>query len=183
MCSGVTLGKYGDPYDNTSADSAEGYVKTVERATANGWSKENIGHHIVRRNTISHCEQAGICGSLGGIFSEITDNDISDIHVRQLFGGAEMAGIKLHAAIDVLIRGNRIHHAVRAIWMDWMAQGTRVTGNLCYDSADQDLFVEVDHGPYLVDNNLFSFRPKFVGCVGGRCLCAQPLCGRHHLAA
>ena len=41
------------------------------------------------------------------------------------------------------------------LWMDWMAQGTRITGNLCYDNTSDDLFVEVDHGPFLVDNNLF----------------------------
>ncbi len=66
-----------------------------------------------------------------------------------------MAGIKLHAAIDVLIKNNRIHNAGRGLWMDWMAQGTRITGNLCYDNTTDDLFVEVDHGPFLVDNNLF----------------------------
>jgi hypothetical protein len=36
-----------------------------------------------------------------------------------------------------------------------MAQGTRVSGNLFHDNASNDLFVEVDHGPFLVDNNLF----------------------------
>jgi hypothetical protein len=41
------------------------------------------------------------------------------------------------------------------MWMDWMAQGTRITGNLCYDNSSDDLLVEVDHGPFLVDNNLF----------------------------
>jgi hypothetical protein len=65
-----------------------------------------------------------------------------------------MGGIKLHAAIDVLIKNNRIHNAGRGMWMDWMAQGTRITGNLCYDNTTDDLFVEVDHGPFLVDNNL-----------------------------
>ena len=36
-----------------------------------------------------------------------------------------------------------------------MAQGTRVSGNLFHDNRAEDLFVEVDHGPFLVDNNLF----------------------------
>ncbi len=45
VCSGVSLGKYGDQWDNTSANSAEGYVKTIERALKNGWTKEKIGHH------------------------------------------------------------------------------------------------------------------------------------------
>jgi alpha-N-arabinofuranosidase len=36
-----------------------------------------------------------------------------------------------------------------------MAQGTRVSGNLFHDNRAEDLFVEVDHGPFLVDNNIF----------------------------
>jgi hypothetical protein len=66
-----------------------------------------------------------------------------------------MAGIKIHAAIDVEISRNRIYRTCRGLWMDWMAQGTRITGNLCYDNSEEDLFMEVDHGPFLVDNNLF----------------------------
>jgi len=155
-CVGITLGKYGDQYDNTSQNTATGYVQTIERALANGWSPDNIGHHVVRNNHIAYCEQAGIVGSLGAIFSTITNNHIHHIHVRRLFSGAEMAGIKIHAAIDTRIADNRIHHTVRGIWLDWMAQGTRVTRNLLYDNpAGFDLFVEVDHGPFMVDNNLF----------------------------
>jgi len=155
ICSGIALGKYGDEWDNTSANTAEGYVKTIERALNNGWNKETIGHHIVRNNTISHCEQAGIVGSLGAVFSTVTGNTIHDIHVRKLFSGAEMAGIKFHAAIDVAIRSNHIYRTCRGLWLDWMAQGTRVSGNLFHDNATEDLFVEVNHGPFLVDNNLF----------------------------
>ena len=155
ICSGIALGKYGDEWDNTSADTAEGYVKTIERALRNGWNQEAIGHHIVRNNTISHCEQTGIVGSLGAAFCTITGNTIHDIHVRRLFTGAEMAGIKFHAAIDTTIRGNHIYRTCRGLWLDWMAQGTRVSGNLFHDNAAEDLFVEVNHGPFLVDNNLF----------------------------
>lgn len=157
ICCGITLGKYGDQYDNTSADSAEGYVKTIERAHSAPipWTRKQIGHHIVRHNTISHCEQAGIVGSLGPAFSRIEGNVIHDIHRRRLFTGAEMAGIKFHGAIDTLIQGNHIYRANMGLWLDWMAQGTRVSRNLFHDNRDQDLFVEVDHGPFLVDNNLF----------------------------
>jgi alpha-N-arabinofuranosidase len=154
VCSGISLGKYGDEWDNKSANSAEGYVKTIERALKNGWNKETIGHHIIRNNTISHCEQTGIVGSLGAAFSTITGNTIHDIHVRQLFGGAEMAGIKFHAAIDVEISKNNIYRTCLGLWLDWMAQGTRVSANLFHNNAS-DLFVEVDHGPFLIDNNIF----------------------------
>ena len=154
ICSGISLGKYGDHFDNTSADSAEGYVKTIERATAHGWSKVTVGSHTVRHNRISHCEQAGVVGSLGAVFCTVTDNVIHDIHVRRLFFGEEMAGIKLHAAIDTEIGRNHIHNCYRGIWLDWMAQGTRVHRNLLHDNYSFDLFTEVDHGPYLVDHNV-----------------------------
>jgi len=166
ICSGISLGKYGDQWDNTSANSAEGYVKTIDRALAYGWSKENVGHHIVRNNNISHCEQTGIVGSLGAAFSTVTGNVIHDIHVRQLFSGAEMAGIKFHGAIDVEISHNHIYRTNRGIWLDWMAQGAHVTGNLFHENGE-DIFVEVDHGPFLIDNNLllspFSLRDNSQG--------------------
>jgi hypothetical protein len=156
-CSGVALGKHGDQFDNTSANSAEGYVKTIERAHAFSipWIKENIGHHIVRNNHISHCEQTGIVGSLGCAFSTVTGNAIHDIHTRRLFSGAEMAGIKFHGAIDVSVCSNHIYRTCRGLWLDWMAQGTRVSRNLFHDNLAEDLFVEVNHGPFVVDNNLF----------------------------
>jgi len=155
-CTGVTLGKHGDQFDNTSQDSAEGYVETIHRALARGWSKENIGHHVVRNNHISHCEQAGIVGSMGPAFSLVEGNVIHDIHVRRLFTGAEQAGIKFHGAVDTLIRRNHIYRVNRGIWLDWMTQGTRVTQNLLHDNGhNEDLFVEVNHGPFLIDNNIF----------------------------
>ncbi len=168
-CVGITLGKHGDQWDNTSQNTAEGYVKTIERAMEHGWSKENIGHHVVRNNHISHCEQAGIVGSMGAVFSNITGNVIHDIHVRQLFTGAEMAGIKIHAAIDTEISRNHIYRTCRGIWLDWMAQGARVTRNLLHDNnTSEDLFVEVNHGPFMVDNNLFlSGRSLFDMSQGG----------------
>lgn len=168
-CVGIALGKYGDQWDNTSQNTAEGYVKTIERALENGWSKENIGHHVVRNNHISHCEQAGIVGSMGAVFSTITGNVIHDIHIRQLFSGAEMAGIKIHAAIDTEISRNHIYRTCRGIWLDWMAQGARVTRNFLHDNnTREDLFMEVNHGPFLIDNNLFlSGRSLFDMSQGG----------------
>ena len=48
-----------------------------------------------------------------------------------------------------------------------MAQGTRVSGNLFHDNAGEDLFVEVDHGPFLVDNNLFLSRVNLLDMSEG----------------
>ncbi len=169
VCTGVTLGKHGDEFDNTSQNSAEGYVETIKRALARGWSKTNIGHHVVRNNNISHCEQAGIVGSMGPAFSQVTGNTIHDIHVRRLFTGAEMAGIKFHGAVDTVISRNHIYRTTRGIWLDWMTQGTRVTRNLLHDNGpSEDLFVEVNHGPFLVDNNiLLSGNGILVNSQGG----------------
>ena len=166
-CSGITLGKHGDEFDNTSEDSAEGYVETIHRAEKRGWSGENIGHHIIRNNTIFNCEQTGICGSLGAIFSTIENNDIYNIHIKRQFTGAEMAGIKIHAAIDMLIKNNRVANCNRGLWLDWMAQGTHVTGNLFYNNASEDLFVEVNHGPFLVDNNMLFSKRSILDCSEG----------------
>lgn len=153
-CSGITLGKHGDEYDNTSENSAEGYVETIKRAHARGWSKENIGSHIIRKNTISNCEQTGICGSMGGVFSTIENNDIYNIWTKRQFTGAEMGGIKIHAAIDMLIKNNRLANCGRGLWLDWMNQGAHVVGNLLYNNTTDDIFVEVNHGPFLIENNI-----------------------------
>jgi alpha-N-arabinofuranosidase len=149
---GISLGKYGDKFDN-AGPTALAYLDSIDRARANGWNKETIGSHIVRNNEISWCEQAGIVGSMGASFSTITDNHVHHIYTQRRFTGAEMAGIKFHAPIDMLIKGNRIHDAFQGIWLDWMTQGTRVTCNLLYRN-DIDLWLEVNHGPFLIDNNL-----------------------------
>jgi hypothetical protein len=54
----------------------------------------------------------------------------------------------------MVIKNNRLTNCGRGLWLDWMAQGTRVTGNLLYDNTTDDLFVEVNHGPFLVENNI-----------------------------
>ncbi|MBI4907943.1 MAG: right-handed parallel beta-helix repeat-containing protein [Acidobacteria bacterium] len=159
-CSCVTLGKDRETGHNVwranpKKDGATHYNEVILRALAAGWSRDNIGAHIVRNNTIFNCEQAGIAGSLGAIHSRITGNHIYNVWARRQFTGAEMGGIKLHGAIDVLIEKNRIHNAGRGLWLDWMAQGTRISSNLLYDNTTDDLFVEVNHGPFVVDNNLF----------------------------
>jgi hypothetical protein len=104
---------------------------------------------------------------MGGAFSQITGNHIYNIHLDKPFSGAEMAGIKLHAPIDTLIKNNWIHHTFRGIWLDWMTQGTRVSANLCNNNGRDDLLVEVNHGPYVIDNNIFLSGTIMVDCSQG----------------
>ena len=65
-----------------------------------------------------------------------------------------MGGIKIHASIDMVIRKNRLHNCGRGLWLDWMAQGTHVYRNLLYDNTTDDIFMEVNHGPFLIENNI-----------------------------
>lgn len=177
-CVGLTLGKYGDTFDNTNmAGKADPYTECVRRALDNGWNKATVGSHVVRNNRISHCEQAGIAGSLGCSFSKVTGNTIHDIHVYRLFSGAEQAGIKFHGAIDVLISGNHIFRTIQAVWLDWMAQGARVTGNLFHDNTDRDVFFEVNHGPLLVDNNILLSAGSILSCSQGTAYVHNLMCG------
>jgi len=158
-CSGITLGKERSTGHNVwlgdrSIDGSLHYIEVTFRALRNGWDKETIGSHIVRNNEIFACEQTGICGSMGAAFSLVENNHIHDIWTKRQFSGAEIAGIKFHAAIDTRIFHNRIHRVGRGVWCDWMAQGTWLSRNLLYDNDLEDLFFEVDHGPYIVENNI-----------------------------
>ncbi len=172
-CSGITLGKYCQPYNENKwstkflKDGTQNERDAICQAQLEGWSKETIGSHIIRRCDIHDCGQTGIVGHLGGAFSIIEDNHIHHINNKQDLAGAEIGGIKMHAAIDVIFRRNHIHHCTRGLWLDWQAQGTRVTGNLFHDNTPpegceismglalgEDIFVEVSHGPTLIDNNL-----------------------------
>lgn len=159
-CSAVSLGKEistGHHFRSIRKDKP-GYhyqIESVFLALQAGWSKDKIGSHIVRNNTIYNCGQNGIVGHLGCVFSEIYNNHIYNIGIKREFWGHEIGGIKLHAAIDVQIAGNRIHDCSLGIWLDWQTQGTRVSRNLFYRN-NRDLFVEVSSGPYLVDHNILT---------------------------
>ena len=139
----------------------------VCRGQYHGWLKEKVGSHIIRRCEVHHCEQTGIVGRMGGVFSTIEDCHIHHICNSQQLGGAETAGIKLHAAIDVTIRRNYIHDCIMGVWLDWEAQGARISQNLMHgnwrpEGREQargamfstDIFIEVGHGPTLIDNNV-----------------------------
>lgn len=198
-CCGISLGKYYDSENNhyfttkhvKSATQME--RDAVCRGQYHGWTKERIGSHIVRRCHIHHCEQTGIVGRMGCVFSTIEDNHIHHINCMQELAGAEVAGIKLHAAIDVTFKKNHIHHTTMGIWCDWEAQGTRITQNLFHNNnapseniplvpggmSSCDVFIEVSHGPTLIDNNIslsgVSFKLASQGCALVHNLCLGPL--------
>ncbi len=172
-CCGISLGKYLDPendqyfFHKRVKSPTQMERDAVCRGQYHGWLKEKVGSHIIRRCNVHHCEQTGIVGRMGGVFSVIEDCHIHHVCNSQQLGGAETAGIKLHAAIDVTIRRNHIHHCIEGVWLDWEAQGARITQNLMHDNCrpagreqaqgamfSTDIFIEVGHGPTLIDNNL-----------------------------
>lgn len=176
-CSGISLGKYKQQNNDNKwskwkyKDGTQTQRDCVMIAQIDGWSKETIGSHTVRNCDIHDCGQTGIVGHLGCVFSLIENNHIHHINNKQNLEGAEIGGIKFHAAIDTIIRNNHFHHCTRGVWLDWQAQGTRVSSNLFHDNClpyehltqegmnpglglGEDLFIEVSHGPTLVDNNI-----------------------------
>lgn len=159
-CCAISLGKDETTGDNLSIkygvkSNHRHQLEAVFSALQMGWDKNTVGSHIVRNNEIYDCGQAGIVGHMGCIFSVIEHNHIYNISLKHEFWGHEMAGIKFHAAIDVVIKNNNIHNcSTFGIWLDWQTQGTRLTANVIYSNL-YDFVVEVSHGPYLLDHNLF----------------------------
>ena len=176
-CSGISLGKYLQQGNDNKwshmkyKDGAQTQRDCSFIAQIDGWSKETIGSHTVRGCDIHDCGQTGIVGNLGCVFSVIENCHIHHINNKRNLSGAEIGGIKFHAAIDVIIRNCHIHHCVRGIWLDWQNQGTRVSCNLFHDNCmpydhllklenreglglGEDIFIEIAHGPCLVDNNI-----------------------------
>lgn len=159
-CSAISLGCPEFINDNrfSKVHDKPGYQYQLERvfnAERAGWNKENIGHHLIKNNIIHDCGQCGIVGHLGGIFSRIEHNHVYRIGDMFEFGGWEIAGIKLHAAIDTVLFGNQVDHCALGTWFDWQCQGTRITKNVYHHNV-RDLLIEMCHGPVLVDHNIFA---------------------------
>jgi alpha-N-arabinofuranosidase len=126
---------------------------------------EAYGDHIVRNNIIRRCGQAGIAGQKGATRSVISGNLIEDTNYRREFGGWETAAIKFHNSVDTIISGNLIRGVFRqtqgafGIWIDYANQGIRITGNVIYNTEAANIFLEMNHGPILVDNNILVGQP------------------------
>lgn len=180
-CSAISLGK--EAYTGHNLCSNEhrkpGYqyqMEAVFKALQIGWRKEKIGSHIVRNNEIYSCGQNGIVGHMGAAFSVIEHNHIHHIGAKHEFFGYEIGGIKLHAAVDTLIKGNCIHHCALGSWFDWQAQGTRITENV-YFANSRDLMIEVTHGPCIVDNNILGSEYSLDNCAQGTAYVHNLICG------
>jgi hypothetical protein len=123
------------------------------------------GDHVVKDNIIRRCGQAGIAGQKGATRSLIAGNIIEDTNYRREFGGWETAAIKFHNSVDTVISGNLIRGVFHeeqgafGIWIDFANQSVRITGNIIYNTQAATVFLEMNHGPTLVDNNVLVGQP------------------------
>jgi len=117
-----------------------------------------IGYHIIRRNTI---RDAGVCG-IAGLFVRnmlIEDNLIVGTGWQRMELSWEAGGIKLHHAVDSLIRRNVIKRCIGcdALWLDVGNENCRITSNLFIDGIQsrEHIFIECSRdAENLIDNNI-----------------------------
>ncbi len=113
-CCGISLGKYRDPendmyfYTKHVKSPTQMERDAVCRGQYHGWLKEKVGGHIIRRCEVHHCEQTGIVGRMGGVFSTIEDCHIHHICNSQQLGGAPHP--QLHHGRVVRLAGPRRAH-------------------------------------------------------------------------
>jgi hypothetical protein len=138
-------------------------------------SMDEIGHHLIRNNSVSRCGQTNIYGCYGAVGCVIEGNTITEANYRSEWFGTNQAAIKILFPIDVVIKDNLIlgtpglNNGAKGIWLDWGSQNTRVTGNVISDFGNnRGLFLEVNFGPLIVDNNVMVRSSVIVesnGCV------------------
>jgi hypothetical protein len=94
-----------------------------------------VGCAIVRRN---HIDDAGVCGIAGMAVQDtlIDSNLIEHVGYQDVELSWETGGIKLHQAVNCLLRRNVIRHTIHAeaIWLDYKNSNTRITGNVMGDN-------------------------------------------------
>lgn len=181
-CTGICLGMPTGLGDNDwfRTDRKTGYqyqLEAVFKGIRHGWEKGVVGSHTVSDNEIYNCGQSAINGHMGCAFSIIEHNHVHHIALKREYFGWEVAGIKFHAALDTQIRQNYVHDCSLAVWLDWQAQGTRISSNVFAHNV-RDLMIEVSHGPYIVDNNVFASDFSFQNFSQGGAFVNNLICGR-----
>ncbi len=117
-----------------------------------------VGCAIVRRN---HIDDAGVCGIAGMAVQDtlIDSNLIEHVGYQDVELSWETGGIKLHQAVNCLLRRNVIRHTIHAeaIWLDYKNSNTRITGNVMGDNLETlrgGIYLEASQFPNMIDNNI-----------------------------
>lgn len=130
--------------------AAKGEVPVIKGSEEiNDWTDQGNGIWMVKL----HDKFVGYYHCFGSI---IENNLIEKIHLDRTFSGAEPAEIKFHIGVDITIRNNTIRDMeAQGIWIDFANQGWRISGNVFENVQWNYLHFEQNHGPFLVDNNIF----------------------------
>jgi hypothetical protein len=125
------------------------------------WDSASIGetgHHILRRNHVSHCGICGVAGALGVTHTLIEDNTFEHIGYHNMERMYECGGIKFHLARHTLVRRNVFRHLEHAggIWLDVDNVNCRITGNVFADIATVvgAIYSEMNYERNMVDHNV-----------------------------
>ena len=116
------------------------------------------GHHVLRRNRISHCGICGLAGALGVTHTLVEDSVFEHIGYHNLERMYECGGIKFHLARHTLVRRNVFRHLQHAggIWLDVDNINCRITNNVFADIATVvgAIYTEMNYERNMVDRNL-----------------------------
>lgn len=117
-----------------------------------------LGHSIIRGNRIFH---AGVCGiaAIGADQLLLEDNWIEGTGWQRMELSWEAAGIKLHNAVNTLIRRNVVTDSIGcdSLWLDLQNCNTRITNNVFLNGIDsrEHLFIECSRdSENLIDHNI-----------------------------
>lgn len=117
------------------------------------------GHHVIRRNHISHCGICGIAGARGVEHTLIEDNFLEHIGFHDIERLYECAAIKFHFAKHTLMRRNIIRYLRHAggIWLDVDNENNRITGSVFADisTITGGVYSEMNFETNLIDHNIF----------------------------
>lgn len=116
------------------------------------------GHHVLRRNHISHCGICGLAGALGVTHTLIEASVFEHIGYHNLERMYECGGIKFHLARHTLVRGNVFRHLQHAggIWLDVDNINCRITNNVFADieTVVGAIYSEMNYERNRVDHNV-----------------------------
>ncbi|MGV8134136.1 MAG: right-handed parallel beta-helix repeat-containing protein [Mangrovibacterium sp.] len=153
-------------------DCEIGYANTIGIDMGGGWwyygKGEAQGYNIIRRNYIHHFGVCGIAGwhNMSNEHVLVEDNLLRECCTMPFPGHCENAAIKIHRTFNSLIRRNVIVKTYygSSIWLDGEIYNTRITQNVClqnYDCTWGQIFLEVNQGPNMVDNNIMYETHRF----------------------
>jgi hypothetical protein len=149
-------------------DCEIGHANTLGMDLGGQWwsygQGELQGCHIVRRNYVHHCGVSSISAwhNRANEHLLIEDNLITDNCWMPVTHHYESAGVKIHRTESSVIRRNVILRTANgpSLWLDGEIFNTRITQNVLSGAAAPgglgSLFLEINEGPNLVDNNIIA---------------------------